>query len=80
MQQVIVYRNPLEAAFWNMTASAEMFVIGVGVVCFFVSYLTLNHLIESKLKIKRYNRSNYDYAAFVISALISLFVIYKMWV
>ena len=78
MQQIIVYRNPLEAVFWNATASAEVFVVGVGVVCFFVVFLLFKYFV--KRKVKYWYRYVYPYPALVVSALISFFVMYKIWV
>ena len=78
MQQIIVYRNPLEAAFWNATASAEVFVVGVGVVCFFVVFLLFKYF--GKRKVKYWYRYVYPYPVIAVSALISYFVMYKIWV
>lgn len=42
MQEVIVYRNPAEAAFWNMVMSGEFFVVIVATLVFFIVFLCTN--------------------------------------
>lgn len=59
MQEIIVYRNPMEAALWNVLMS-HGFEIVVFIVIFFLVFVTLNHLGEKfysrrDLKMNRYN-------------------------
>lgn len=47
MQSVIVYRNPVEAAFWDMfMSSPNTFPVMVSIVVFFVTLLCCTPLVE----------------------------------
>jgi hypothetical protein len=46
MQQIIVYRNPLEAALWNGQYGAYVFPVICGVVVFLVAFLLLNKIMN----------------------------------
>ncbi len=46
MQEVIVYRNPMEAAMWHALSGGEFFPIIVGIVVFFAVFLTVNALLN----------------------------------
>jgi len=46
MQQIIVYRNPAEAAFWEFASSANFFIMLVWVFVFFVVFLSLHSLLS----------------------------------
>jgi len=48
MQSIIVYRNPMEAAFWETMSGGEVFPILVGVVVFFAVFLTVQHQIVDR--------------------------------
>jgi hypothetical protein len=48
MQQVIVYRNPAEAAFWNMLSDGSMFPIICGIAIFFIVFLAINRIAMMK--------------------------------
>ena len=45
MQEIIVYRNPMEAAFWHAMSGAALIPIMVGVVVFFAVFLLANRLL-----------------------------------
>lgn len=48
MQEVIVYRNPMEAAMWKFVMSADFFPIICGIVVFFTVMLTLHSLVSKR--------------------------------
>ena len=48
MQEVIVYRNPMEAAMWHFVMSADFFPVICGIVVFFVVMLTAHKLISKR--------------------------------
>lgn len=47
-QSIIVYRNPLEQMMWEGAMSGAFFPIIVGVVFFFVVFLTIDKFIVKK--------------------------------
>lgn len=77
MQEIIVYRNPLEAAMWNGIMSGEAFPFMVGLFVFFVSTVFLGTRIE-KLSYHNWFRKNQGVSIFLPSTLLSLFVIWFM--
>ena len=79
MQEIIVYRNPLEAAIWKALGSAEFFPFMVGIVVFFVVFLTVYNLL---LKFSRYGRKGQLVvnASLAAAAVCSLATIWKMWI
>jgi len=78
-QSIIVYRNPIEAAFWEGVSTGALFPIMVGVVIFFAVFLTANAAI-----VERYfswnNRTIATNVNLAVSALLSAAVVYKMWI
>jgi hypothetical protein len=42
---IIVYRNPAEAAFWEMVSGGELFPVICGVVVFFITFIAVNYLL-----------------------------------
>lgn len=46
MQEVIIYRNPAEAALWNAIMGGSFFPVIVGIVVFFCVFLTANRLLN----------------------------------
>lgn len=81
MQEIIVYRNPLEAAIWKTVGSAEFFPFMVGFVVFFVVFLTVYNLLLL-LKFSRYGREGQlvTNASLAAAAVCSLATIWKMWI
>lgn len=76
MQSVIIYRNPLEAAFWesmmNSEASIFFFVIGVGIFWSIVAVQSQNLLLKkSSFGYKRAGK----WSVWIASALTALMVI-----
>lgn len=52
MQEIIVYRNPMEAAFWHMAGTGEFFAIACACVAGFVMFLILHSLVNRLLRPK----------------------------
>ena len=46
MQEIIIYRNPAEAAIWNMLLSDVGFALIVWLIVFFVSIVSFNEIIR----------------------------------
>ncbi len=46
MQEIIVYRNPMEAALWNTIMSGDFFPAIVGIVVFFLVFLGVNRILN----------------------------------
>lgn len=80
MQEIIVYRNPYEAAFWNLVLSSpNTFPIFLGVISFGVSFLVSTIIID---KIRRKLKANlrsfiFQYEGYIL-LFISLFVSYTV--
>lgn len=80
MQEIIVYRNPAEAAFWNtIMSSNNLFPIIVGVVVFFAVLLVTDSLVR-KSKIRAiYNLSN-SYFPLIVGTICGIFTAWYMWI
>jgi hypothetical protein len=48
MQEIIVYRNPLEAAMWNSFMNGDFFPVIAGIVVFFAVFL-VSHAVARKI-------------------------------
>ena len=59
MQEVIVYRNPVEAAFWKFIGSGDAFPIMVAMVLFFATILLTDGLFKRLIKYN--NRWNNEF-------------------
>jgi hypothetical protein len=66
MQSIIVYRNPLEAAFWESNALVP---IMAGVLVFFVLFLSLMKLLDFGCRNYRISRFNPTYKRLTNAAL-----------
>lgn len=78
MQEIIVYRNPAEAAMWNALSNADnIFPVIVGVAVFFAVFITLNNLIAEKKPFKK--RAFYQKLCLGAGAVAGLFVTWVMW-
>lgn len=80
MQEVIVYRNPLEAALWNTLMSGEFFPVVVGVVVFFVVFLALNAAFCKRWGSWGKGASTRTNIALAVGALSGFLTIWKMWI
>lgn len=77
MNQIIIYRNPVEAYFWNaLTSSENIFPIVVSCVVFFIVLLISDSIIrKSKVKFK-----NKEYASLFIASVCAIFTAWHMWI
>ena len=48
MHQIIVYRNPAEAAFWNLMSDGSLFPITCAIVIFFIVFMAINQIAMMK--------------------------------
>lgn len=78
MQSIIVYRNPMEAAFWEAASGATLFPIAVGIVAFFVVFLIIHVQIVERFFSWR-AQAWPSYLNMFFSACIGVTVCYKMW-
>lgn len=86
-QSIIVYRNPLEQQFWEGSAfGGNLFPVMVGVVAFFIFFLSLNRLLCYVFRNTRlFARSRSSdkvaaYAAIAVAAGLAIVVSSIMWV
>ena len=83
MQEIIVYRNPMEAAVWQAMSGGQLFPIIVGVVVFFAVFLAVNSLME-RFAPRKYRAWNYgnlrSYTALAIGAIAGVLTVYGMWI
>lgn len=79
MQEVIVYRNPMEAAFWQMVMSGEFFPVIVGVIVFFAVFLTSNAICARIWGSWGKAAARRTYACLALGALAGVATIWKMW-
>ena len=77
MHQIIVYRNPAEAYFWNaLTSSENIFPIFLSCIVFFIILLVSDSIIrKSKVKFK-----NKEYASLFIASVCAIFTAWNMWI
>ena len=79
MQEVIIYRNPAEAAFWNAVMNAEFFPAIVGIIVFLIVFVVTNGIATRKWgswgKAAR-TRTNICLA---LGTVASVATIWKMW-
>ncbi len=77
-QSIIVYRNPAEAAFWEMAMQGTFVPVIIGAVVFFAVLLFTNHFFVEKSKWhQRVARSNFS---IVISTLAGVFAAWYFWI
>lgn len=72
MQQIIVYRNPGEAAVWDFIMSANGFVFMVSVAFMFCTILVADHFLPFWIKRK------FPYLSLVISVIAAGLIIFIM--
>ena len=78
MQEIIVYRNPVEAAFWHaLTDSPELIIfMMIFIISFVVAFLVLSTVLDNvRRKLGRnfgYKRFIGNNTAIIVSLLISL--------
>jgi uncharacterized membrane protein YjjP (DUF1212 family) len=75
MQEIIVYRNPVEAALWSGEYSGILIPILAGCIVFFLTFI-----INEKL----FARSRFTYKkssewAMVLSSIATIFTVWKLW-
>lgn len=81
MQEVIVYRNPMEAAIWNsIMSSGALFPVMCGVVVFFVAFLIINGVAERYVGWNYRKRKAASYGSLAIATGIALIVVKLMWI
>lgn len=77
MQEIIVYRNPGEAALWHALTSAEFVPVICGIVVFFVAFLLANRILTGGRNFRvPARRTN---TALAIGAVAGLLTIKWMW-
>lgn len=80
MQEVIVYRNPAEAALWHAMQGGEFFLVIAGVVVFFIVFLTLNAVFVRRWGSWGKGASTRTNIALVVGALSGILTVWKMWI
>ena len=78
MQEVIIYRNPLEAAIWHSLMDSEYtFPVIVSLVCFFGGLMLWQSIRDKVLPLK-IRRSTKGYDSIFFGAMVAVGVFYKM--
>ena len=77
MQSIIVYRNPAEAAFWDLVTSGQIFPILAGIAVFFIAMVGLASLVEKYVPWKY--RNIVGNTAIVVSGVIGVLVFRILW-
>lgn len=75
MQEIIVYRNPAEAAFWQLMSNGEFFPIIVGAA---VAIIVFGCILHFERKVAFKHRKMFTNAAFIVSGLSWIAVSYCM--
>lgn len=78
MQEIIVYRNPMEAAMWGALGNGELFPIMCGVIIFFTSFLVLRMVGNRFFGTRYIIRKNVDVVSLIASAVVSITTIIYM--
>jgi uncharacterized integral membrane protein len=79
IQSIIVYRNPMEAAFWESASSGAIFPIIVGIIVFFAVFLIVHAQVVERFYSWR-RQAWPSYINLFVSACAGCAVIYKMWI
>lgn len=76
MQEVIVYRNPAEAAVWGILQDNPEIVLGLllWLVLFFTLASIGTRIVHTKIQWNK--RKNYDYAVIAVSGVIAALISY----
>ena len=53
IQEIIVYRNPMEAITWNFLMSADGFVFITGMVVFVISFIIIDGILRKNANLVR---------------------------
>lgn len=77
-QSIIVYRNPLEQAFWEGVAGANLIPFLGGVIVFFAVLFALEWLVG--LRYSQFRRPKWTQATLALAAIAGVYTIFTMWV
>ena len=80
MQEIIVYRNPLEAAMWHTVMSGEFFPVIAGVVVFFAVFLPLNHFLSQRFGSWGKTGKQVSYFSLGVGAVLGITTVRLMWI
>lgn len=76
-QEIIVYRNPGEKAFWDFIMSANAFPLMIGVVVFFAVFLSVYQISTRG----RYQRNNlYTYGSLAVAVVAAVLTVKFLWI
>lgn len=79
MQEIIVYCNPLEAAFWNAVSTAEFLPVIAGIAVFFAVFLVLNAVCRRMWGNWGRRAALHTNISLALAALAGVFTVWKMW-
>ena len=78
MQEIIVYRNPLEAAMWNSFMNGDFFPVMVGIAVFFAVFLA-SHAVACKIWGSRGDRGHWvARGSLAVGAVAGMSTVWKM--
>lgn len=79
-QSIIVYRNPLEQAFWEGTLSGQLFPVIAAVIVFFVVMMVAHNLLDRYHRPRPWNSSANGYIAMTFGAISALATCWLLWI
>lgn len=79
MQQVIVYRNPLEAALWNVLGGPEMLHVLAGMGVLLLVLLLVDGVLRASRN-KKIRSLRDSYFPLVVGGIAGLYTTYSLWV
>lgn len=78
MNEIIVYRNPIEAQFWHALQGGSFFIVICAVLAFFVSFLFLNWSLTKIFKPSWRDQHVVTWVAIVTATLLAIAVLWRM--
>jgi hypothetical protein len=79
MQEIIVYRNPLEAQFWGALSSGQLFPIIIGVIVAVAMVVIAEWAFGKIFGVHRRPKWTSN-ASLFIGAFVGIFTSYFMWI
>lgn len=76
MQEIIVYRNPMEAAFWQLVMSGQFAIIIMGAIVALAFFLGAHRILERRVQWQ--NRGKLSNVLLAVSAVIWIGTVYLL--
>lgn len=79
-QSIIVYRNPMEQAFWETVMNGQFFPVIAAIIVFFVVLLTAHNLLERFNRPRAWNSPVNGYVSLALGAVAAVVVGWMLWI